>query len=113
MSAKLEKSNRTFFSLLGVLPELVGVNKKLSSVGVGGGASGAGFAPPILNSGRFRLGDGCALIDAETRAVRSIGGRAMCGVMRGVILSEGLAGRRLRRETGSEVDDVGNMMYGV
>jgi hypothetical protein len=71
-----------------------------------GGASGLGSVPCILNSGRLRRGDGCALIDAVTRAVRSDGGRAICGVIKGVILSEGLIGRRLRREMGLVVDDV-------
>ena len=68
------KSNRTLFSLLCALE---GINIKLSSVGVGGGASGFESVPCMRNSGRLRLGDGCALMDALTSAVRSIGGSAM------------------------------------
>lgn len=68
------KSNLTLFSLLCALE---GVNRKLSSVGVGGGASGFDSVPCMRNSGRLRLGDGCALMDALTSAVRSIGGSAM------------------------------------
>lgn len=86
------------------------MKKQLSSVGVGGGASGFGFAPCILNSGRFRRGDGCALIASCTSTVRSAGGRAMCGVTRGVILRDGFAGRLLSREVGLGVVVVGDDM---
>lgn len=107
-----EKSNRTLLSLLGVLVPLSGVYRKLSSTGVGGGACGEGSAPCILNSGRLRLGDGCARMAAETRAVRSEGGRAMKGVTRGVILRDGFAGRRLRSDTGL-IDSIAEFMEKV